>query len=416
MGGFSWAIFARAALFLAFVMILSLSALPLKAQEGGGGDLLSGDIFSGGSNLFPNDGRIKVLVVSLNTFGLTETAAEQIGLILQKNLNNSGHFAVIGPREMNTVFENDRPDLVDCREIACGVEAGKRLGADQVLVGSISMVDQRFSLRIRLIDTLNNITHYDEEIRFGDESMDENLFRLSNNISRNSVLTGRVLSTSIRGIVISLGKKHGIKIGDFLVVYKQEVPINDLQGEQLDTQKKIIAIVKVLNVNKNTSEAILAHFTEEPQVSHYAQTYLDPVRQIELVENTRRELDTGLRLENRIKPLELAPVLLADNEKKQWQNKMLGAENSEFLWYSVAAGAGVAVLYFLQDFSASDTNRIKALAAIGGAGYSVMQALEYRELVNEVKLEGRTKGYLGQLNVVPWLLPDRVGVSLALKF
>ncbi|MCZ6628389.1 MAG: hypothetical protein O7E56_09195 [SAR324 cluster bacterium] len=379
------------------------------------GGSLAGSVFADKPQLFPEDDRIKVLAVALSPFGLTETAAEQIGLILQKDLANSGQFAVVGPREANAVFEKERPELVDCREIACGVESGKRLGAERVLVGTIRLKGQIFILTVRLIDTLNNITDYEEEIQFSDESMDEELFRLSNNISRNSLYTGRVLSTSIRGIVISLGKQHGLKIGDELVVYKQEVPITSLQGEQLDIQKKNIAIVKVLNVNDKTSEAIISHSTEQPQVAHYAQTYLDTSRQIELVANTRKELDTGIRLENKIRPLTLAPVLLADSERRKWQLRLNKAEQNHRFWTFGGIIAGGATLFFLQDYSDSDLNLLRTIAAGVATGFAVKRYIETRDEIDEVKIEGRSKGYLTS-DISLGLAPGYVGLALRLRY
>ena len=389
------------------------AALSQTAFPTGQGGPLVGTLFGDQPQLFPDDGRIKVLVIALNPFGITESAAEQIGLILQKNLNNTGHFAIVGPREMNALFEKDHPDLVDCREIACGVEAGKRLGAENVLVGTLRLDGQTFVLRVRLINTFSNITHYEEQIEFDDENMDESLFRLVNNISQNSLLTGRVLSSSIRGIVISLGAKHGIRIGDFLVVYKKEVPINNLEGDQVDTQKKTIAIVKVLNVNENSSEAILVHQTEEPQVSHFAQTFRDPVRQIELVEDTRRELDTGIRLENKIRPLTLAPVLLADSERRKWQSRLNAAEAQNRFWFTVAAIGGLVSLVLLNDFEETNSHILQTAGALATVGFSARRVFQFRSEINELQVEGRAKGFVSlRLEAAP----DFLGIALAYRF
>lgn len=405
----------------AILLLLWLLAVAAPAQlwaQGGlgneGGSDFAGTLFGDEQTLFPRNGRINMLVVGLNPFGLTESAAEQIGLILQKNLSNSGHFNIVGPRVMNARFEKSRPDLVDCREIACGVEAGKRLEAHSVLVGNIRMEGEKFILTIRLIDTLNNITDYEEEIHFKDETMDEDLFRLSNNISSNSILTGRVLNTSIRGIVISLGKKHGIEIGDFLVVFKLEVPVNNLAGEKIDTQKKKIAIVKILNVNENSSEAILAHSVEAPQVSHYAQTYLDPVRQIELVEDTRREIDTGIRLENKIRPLELAPVLLADSERKKWRSRLFQADLDRRFWMTVGLVSGVTTLVLFDRYENNSTNRTRTMAAVGVTTFATWRFLQARNRMNDLRVEGRAKGYLTSFNL--HLGADPGGMELGVSF
>jgi len=384
--------------------------------QGGTPGSLSGTLFAGDIELFANDGRIKLLVLGLSPFGLTESATEQIGLILQKNLRNTGHFDVVGPREANASFERAAPELVDCREIACGVEAGKRVSADFVLVGTLSLVDPVFALRVRIIDTTNNLTDYEEEIRFRDSSMDEDLFQLANNISRNSLLKGRVLNTSIRGIVISLGRVHGIQLGDHMVIYKQEVPITNLEGQQVDTQRKNVAIVRVLNVNQNSSEAILVHKTEEPQVGYFAHTYLDPQRQIELVENTRKELDTGIRLANRIRPLELAPVMVQDTERARWVDSLRKQEAERDFWFTAGLVAGGVTLYVLNGYDSGDSSsQLQLLAAGGATGYIFWRWNQTRNSVNDLLVEGRARGYV-RLEVLPLIAPHRLGVQLALRF
>ncbi|MDH4120413.1 MAG: hypothetical protein OEV94_01735 [Deltaproteobacteria bacterium] len=349
---------------------------------------------SGKGELFQNNGRVKILILALSPFDITESAAEQIGLMLQKNLSNTGHYSVVGFREANMFFENERTELVDCRQIACGVESGKVLGADRVLVGSIRQTPQSIELNIRLINVANNLTDFNEQIFFTDQNMDDQMFRLANDIASSTLIVGRVLSTSLRGVVLDMGERHGLAIGDFLVVYKQDVSINDLGGKVIDFQRKNIAIVKVLRVNGNSAEAILIHSVEDPQPGHFVQTFLNPTRQTALMEDTRRELDTGIRMENKIKPLELAPVALTDNERKDWETRFLAAKAEEDTWYTYSlygAGGAVGVLYLS---SLTKMTPIVPMAAVGGAGYVVYQFLQARQVVQDIQLEGRARGYL----------------------
>jgi hypothetical protein len=407
------------------MVILALALLtvnPARAPaqagfaQGGTPGGLAGTLFAGDVELFANDGRIKLLVLALNPFGLTESATEQIGLILQKNLRNTEHFDVVGPREVNAAFERSAPELVDCREIACGVEAAKRIGADFVVVGTLTLVDPLFALSVRVIDSHNNLTDFEQELRFRDDSLDEQLFMLANSISRNSLLRGRVLSTSIRGIVMSLGKVHGIRLGDHIVIYKQDQPITNLEGQRVDTQRKNVAIVKVLNVNQNSSEAILVHKTEEPQVGYFVHTYLDNQRQIELIENTRKELDTGIRLANRIRPLELAPVLVQDHERARWVSAVRESETQRDWWFKVGLIAGAVTLVVLNDYDSGDSDhRLRLLAAGGVTGYSLYRWNTERTTISDLMLEGRAKGYV-QLDVMPYLTPHELGIQLALRF
>lgn len=405
-------------------------AAPAAAQQSqfadGEIDVLRGTVFGEGPDLFPEDERMNLLVLALNPLNVTESVTEQIGLILQKNLSNTGDYNVVGPRETDALYEQRRPELVDCREIACGVESAKFLGADRVLVGTLRRAEEgeRFHLQLRLIRSVNNLTDYEEQVRFTDENMDEVLFRLANNISDNTLKVGRVLSTSVRGIVIDMGIRDGIQLGDFLIVYKEEVPITDLEGEVIDTQRKTVAVVKVLRVNDATSEALVVHSVEEPQVGQFAATYRDPIRQTQLIEDTRRELDTGIRLANKLRPLELAPVMVADEEKRAWQQRLARAEAERTFWYTVTGVAGAGSLVLFLNFEDTDFARLRLAAVLAATGYGAYRSLQARERVNELQVEGRAKGFLNALRfdlgddreLTVGLPTRRRGPSLGLAF
>ncbi|HIL88628.1 MAG TPA: hypothetical protein EYM25_07970, partial [Deltaproteobacteria bacterium] len=67
-------------------------------------DFLQGNTFNYDNQLvsgFSEDGRVKVLLLTLLPYDLTETAAEKIGHALQLNLFNTNHFTVVGPSEWN---------------------------------------------------------------------------------------------------------------------------------------------------------------------------------------------------------------------------------------------------------------------------------------------------------------------------
>jgi hypothetical protein len=383
-----------------FALALALVWLPpgtANAQsdfERGNAEIVQGTTFGNQPALFAEDGRVKLIVLALNPTDVTESAAEQIGLILQKNLSNTGHFSVVGPRETNAMFESSRPDLVDCREIACGVETGKLIGAQKVLVGNLQRRGESFFMSVRIIEVINNLTDYEQSIRFSDDNMDESLFRLANSVSDNTLVVGRVLSTSIRGIVVNLGIRDGIKLGDFLVIYKEDLPISNLEGTVVDRQRKNIAIVKILRVNDNTSEALLVHSVEEPQASHFASTYRNPTRQTVLIEDTRRELDTGIRLENKLRPLELAPVALADSARREWQQRVARTEAERDFWYSVGVVGGIASLIVLSNYEETNLVRLEIGAGLIATGYGIFRGLQARDKLSELQTEGRAKGYL----------------------
>ena len=62
---------------------------------------------------FSEDGRVKILLLTLLPKGMTETAAEEISRALQLNLFNTNHFTVVGPSEWNAQIEDRDPTLAD---------------------------------------------------------------------------------------------------------------------------------------------------------------------------------------------------------------------------------------------------------------------------------------------------------------
>ena len=94
---------------------------------------LESDVMSG----FSDDGRMKVLMLTLAPYGMTETAAGEVSKALQLSIFNTNHFTVVGPSEWNAQIRERDPSLADCNDIACGVLVGKLFRADKVLVGSI---------------------------------------------------------------------------------------------------------------------------------------------------------------------------------------------------------------------------------------------------------------------------------------
>ena len=172
--------------------------------------LLGGALFAGEKILFKNDGRIKLLVLNfLPVENVSDSAAEGMTRIFFSNLANTGSFDMVGSRDIDEAYKSgskDQQNLVECRVLDCGVKIGKRQGADFVVVGSLK-VDKKDNnlktLKVRVINISNNLADFEEDLKkFEDE--EETLFNLANDIKRNFLLRGRVLNTSIRGIVISL--------------------------------------------------------------------------------------------------------------------------------------------------------------------------------------------------------------------
>jgi len=379
---------------------------------------------------FSEDGRIKILLLTLVPVGMTETASQEILKALYQNLSNTNHFTLVGPSEWNAQVRSRNPSLADCHDIACGIDIGKRLNSDMVLVGRIqvqtilndlSEEQEGMVLSLRMVDVTTNINIFDDEIRFTDESMNDALFRLAVRISESTQLRGHVLSVKKKEITLDLGKAHGLKIGHQIVVYKQTSLTSEIDGQPLGLSQANIALAQIHRLNDNSSEALILQKFEDIQTGYLIKTYINFSKQIRLVAEIRRELDSMKRLTPIIRPLKLMPELLEsqDSGKERWAAKLELAKFNKKRWMYITFGSGIATLIMFNNkftpFS-EDLNRLLPLIAAGGTVYSGYRLIQYRNEVNALMAQGRVKGFLSQIDYHWEVSPQSVQVTLRFQY
>lgn len=388
------------------IFFLSLPVYQLLGQSG----LLQGDTFNFEDELltgFNEDGRIKVLLLTLAPSGMTETAAEQIAQSLELNLFNTNHFTVVGPAEWNAQLLARDPSLADCHDIACGILIGKLFNADKVLVGRISaksILDENameidgFSLSMRLLDVINNTTDYADQVYFTDENMQDELFRMAVRISENTLLQGRVLAVDKRNITVDLGRAHGLKIGQRVVVFEQLGTTSNVEGEILELEQKNTAIAEIVRLNDMSADAILVHRNKYPKVGDMVKTFINAQKRVDLIAKVRRELDVQKRLQPKIKrqPLTIKPSLVeVDTGKEKWLAQLKKVEDDKKRWMYITIGSAIASALLLSSDMEMGGNLAQILPiALGGAAlYSGYNYLKARSELTELRAKGQVKGY-----------------------
>ena len=357
---------------------------------------------------FSEDGRIKILMLTLVPSGMTETAAQEIGKALQLNLFNTNHFTVVGPSEWNAQIRSKDPSLGDCHDISCGILIGKLFNADKVLVGQISAekilndnaqeVDG-VVMTLRLVDVITNTATFSDSTQFTDRTMHDALFTLATQISETTLLKGHILSVDREKIKIDLGRAHGLKEGDQMVIFSQS-PTISLEGQTIGLEQKNIGIVQLHRLNDMSSEALVKQKIDPIDTRSFVKTYVNFSKQIRLIAQTRRELDTQKRLQPKVRLSTVQPQIVdeATGEKK-WQNKLLLAQYNETVSLMTTLGLGALTLYSLNtDINLSllgdQSKSIIPLLLAAGTAYSGYQYIQYRSLANEILAEGRVRGFI----------------------
>ena len=353
---------------------------------------------------FSDDERVKVLLLNLLPSGITETAAVEIAKALQLNVYNTNHFSVVGPSEWNAQIKDRDPTLADCHDIACGVMIGKMFNADKVLVGTIhseimlndnGKEERSIILSIRLVDTRTNITDFTDEVQFNDLKMHDELFRMAERISDNSLLLGNVLAVKHSGIIINLGRAQGIKIGHRLVISRRKSFKSDSAENTVGKTFQKIALAEIVQVSDLSSEAVIVQKISSVAKGDQIQTYVNNEKLIHLITQTRKELDTQKKLKPKKQVIRLGPTITKGSIFSNW-SKLYNLTKSEHdRWLYTTAGAGAATILFLSGtFNISGFLNILPWVAGAGSVYSGIKYFHYREMLNELSTEGRSRGFL----------------------
>jgi len=354
---------------------------------------------------FSDDKRVKVLLLNLLPSGITETAAVEIAKALQLNVYNTNHFSVVGPSEWNAQIKDRNPTLADCHDIACGVMIGKMFHADKVLVGTIhseimlndnGKEERSIILSIRLVDTRTNITDFTDEVQFNDLKMHDELFRMAERISDNSLLLGNVLAVKHSGIIINLGRAQGIKIGHRLVISRRKSFKSDSAENTVGKTFQKIALAEIVQVSDLSSEAVIVQKILSVAKGDQIQTYVNNEKLIYLITQTRKELDIQKKLKPKNRVIRLGPtVTKVSTDFSNWSKRFNLTKSEHDRWLYTTVGAGAATILFLSGtFNISGFLSILPWVAGAGSVYSGIKYFHYREMINELSTEGRSRGFL----------------------
>ncbi|MBU3915550.1 hypothetical protein KKA14_08435 [bacterium] len=362
----------------------------------------------------PESGNNRLIALQFGATGMTESAARAFSKIIAQNLSNTNHFEVFSLEDVEEEIQRLEPSLLPCFEMGCGIQIGKRLESDWILSGHISLTSTgMFSLNIKMVFVFDNSLAFEDTIRFTDETMDRQFYKLANRIANNAPIIGNILEANNKIAVINLGEQNGISIGDQLIIFRN-VTVSSEMNENFteNVRRKNIGILRITKVGKTVSEGVYFQTIEIPAARQFVSTFLDKRKQITQVDEIRKELDTHLRNVFEIKkPIELSPVHLEDMEKKKWAQRIRTVEANRDLWQTVLIGSLVGMVYLLSQSESLDD--MQRLGALGVFGYSTYEYFSNKSKLKKLTDEGRYKGYL-ELNIRPEL--DEVGLKYILNF
>ncbi len=380
----------RSVLLIFFSLLYLGLAVPLFAQETDPQAVVNNSL---GQDETATTG---MLVLQFGATGMTDSAAKAYSNLVAQNLVNSNRFVVTNASQAEEVIMREQPRLLPCFDIGCGIQIAKIIGAQRVLSGHISLTASgHIILQVKLVNVNDNALEFEDSIRFTDETMDRRFYILSQQIANNTPLRGRVLEANNRMAVISLGGNNGVQVGDRLILYKdihtrssgQSLPVAGA------SRRSNIGILTITKVGDHSSEGVYFQTVETPKPGQFVSTFLEKRKQIAVVNDVRKELDTHLRNVFEIEQkVVIKPISIEDVDKKRWIYSIRAMENERDWWQNWLLGSGIGSAFFLSQYKPGDD--LKALGAVGIFAYSAIRYFQAKGRLKSLVDEGKFKGYL----------------------
>lgn len=96
--------------------------------------------------------KINIAVMNLKTPDISESARQALSDRLRTELFNTGRFSVMERNKMQDILQEQGFQQTGCTSDECIVEAGRLLGVDRMIAGSLGKVGSIYTVSLRMID------------------------------------------------------------------------------------------------------------------------------------------------------------------------------------------------------------------------------------------------------------------------
>jgi TolB-like protein len=102
----------------------------------------------------------RIAIGEIKAIGVSRILAEQFTELISYELINSGKFIVIERSEVERVLKEQEFSMTGCTDVSCNVQIGKLVSATKILSGTISKLNSKFILIVKIIDVEKGVTQF----------------------------------------------------------------------------------------------------------------------------------------------------------------------------------------------------------------------------------------------------------------
>lgn len=160
--------------------------------------------------------RLRVVVNDLDPNGVTPQIARVVSEHVRVKLIETRRFVIPEREKMEAILAEQSVGMTlgECFSQECAIELGRLLQANKMVVGTVSMLNQTYSISVRFLDLETGAAEFSAEEKC---STPDDLFLAAERLAARIVAfvppRGHVTAVSGDDIIIDLGAQEGVSVG-----------------------------------------------------------------------------------------------------------------------------------------------------------------------------------------------------------
>ena len=179
--------------------------------------------------------RPTVVVFPFSGEGVSPQTARLVTERMRHGLGLSGRVRVLERDQIDRILETIGRNLDDCTEEGCGIEIGRQLDAEKIIVGEVTRIGQRITMLANYVDvatTEREISASKDLDGIQEERLTDFVPDLVGQIVSRIQLEGKLLALEGDTALVDIGQETGVTPGVELIVEVRK-PVHDPQTGEI---------------------------------------------------------------------------------------------------------------------------------------------------------------------------------------
>ncbi|RKZ20932.1 hypothetical protein DRQ18_05360 [bacterium] len=196
--------------------------------------------------------RQRIAIFSIKPVNVKEEVATAFLMALSSALTNSDRIINIERSEIEKLFKEQAIQLSGCTSTECTVEMGRMLGAEKIVLGSISEVEGKYLVSVRLVDVeLGSIIFEMGPVKAeSEEKFPEVAEGIVREIEKRIPVTPEIVGFLGEDPVLDVGSRFGIAPGDEFNVVRITGVVRNKEGRVIFRKEEVIGRIRVKTVQE----------------------------------------------------------------------------------------------------------------------------------------------------------------------